>query len=56
MIYTSNYIICYLSRFFKLQLGDFIFTGTPAGVVPVKKGDVLKGSIEGRELLSCEIK
>jgi 2-keto-4-pentenoate hydratase/2-oxohepta-3-ene-1,7-dioic acid hydratase in catechol pathway len=56
MIYTFNDIICYVSRFFKLQLGDFIFTGTPAGVGPVKKGDVLKGSIEGRELLSCEIK
>ena len=56
MIYTFNDIICYVSRFFKLQLGDFIFTGTPAGVGPVKRGDVLKGSIEGRELLSCEIK
>lgn len=56
MIYTFNHIICYVSKFFKLQLGDFIFTGTPAGVGPVQRGDVLKGSIEGREVLSCEIK
>lgn len=56
MIYTFNDIICYVSKFFKLQLGDFIFTGTPAGVGPVQRGDVIKGSIEGKELLSCEIK
>lgn len=56
MIYTFNDIICYVSRFFKLQLGDYIFTGTPAGVGPVSRGDVLKGRIEGQELLRCEIK
>lgn len=56
MIYSFNDIICYASKFFKLQLGDYIFTGTPAGVGPVKKGDILIGSIEGRQLLTCEIK
>ena len=56
MIYSFNDIICYASKFFKLQLGDYIFTGTPAGVGPVKKGDILVGSIEGKQLLTCEIK
>ncbi len=56
MIYSFNDIICYASKFFRLQLGDYIFTGTPAGVGPVKKGDVLIGSIEGKKILSCEIK
>ena len=56
MIYNFSTIISYVSKFFKLQLGDYIFTGTPAGVGPVKKGDILKGSIEGKELLRCEIK
>ena len=56
MIYNFATIISYVSKFFKLQLGDYIFTGTPAGVGPVKKGDILKGSIEGKELLRCEIK
>ena len=56
MIYSFNDIICYASKFFRLQLGDYIFTGTPSGVGPVKRGDLLIGSIEGRQLLSCEIK
>ena len=56
MIYTFNDIICYASKFFRLQLGDYIYTGTPAGVGPVKRGDILVGSIEGQKLLSCEIK
>jgi fumarylpyruvate hydrolase len=30
-----------------LKQGDLIFTGTPAGVGPVKKGDRLHGTIEG---------
>jgi len=56
MIYSFNDIICYASKFFKLQLGDYIFTGTPSGVGPVHKGDILIGSIEGRQMLTCEIK
>ena len=56
MIYSFNDIICYASKFFRLQVGDYIYTGTPSGVGPVKKGDVLVGSIEGRQLLRCEIK
>jgi acylpyruvate hydrolase len=56
MIYSFDTIICYVSKFFKLQTGDYIFTGTPAGVGPVKRGDILTGTIEGKELLRCEIK
>jgi len=56
MIYSFNDIICYASRFFKLQVGDYIYTGTPSGVGPVKKGDILVGSIEGNKMLQCEIK
>jgi len=56
MIYSFDTVICYISKFFKIQEGDYIFTGTPAGVGPVKKGDILTGSIEGKELLKCEIK
>ncbi len=56
MIYSFTDIICYASKFFKLQLGDYIYTGTPAGVGPVHRGDILVGSIEGMKMLSCEIK
>lgn len=60
LIFDFNYLIVYLSKFFKLQMGDLIFTGTPAGVGPVKKGDVLRGDFiksKGEEsLLHCEIR
>lgn len=55
MIFSYEDIIVYLSKFFTLTVGDIIFTGTPAGVGQVVKGDVLEGYIDGRKLLSCEI-
>ena len=39
-----------------LRMGDYIFTGTPSGVGPVKRGDVLRASLEGEELLNFDIK
>ena len=56
LIFDFEYIICYVSQFFKLHVGDLIYTGTPAGVGPVKIGDKLEGSIEGKEMLNCLIK
>lgn len=60
MIFSFEDIIVYLSRFFKLQMGDLIFTGTPAGVGPVQIGDKLDGYLytqtEVMHLLSCEVK
>lgn len=35
-----------LSRYFTLQSGDLIFTGSPEGVGAVKRGDLLEGGIE----------
>ena len=40
-------MISYLSGLFTLQPGDLIFTGTPSGVGPVVKGDVLVGGVDG---------
>ena len=56
MIFSFNEIIAYVSRFFSLKMGDLIFTGTPAGVGPVKIGDRLEASIEGQSLLDFQIK
>ena len=56
MIFPFDILISHISRYFTLQTGDVVFTGTPAGVGPVQIGDVLTGYLEGRRLLDCEIK
>ncbi len=56
LIFDFNYLICYISQYFKLQQGDMVYTGTPAGVGPLEIGDQLEGYIEDQHLLSCEIK
>jgi 2-keto-4-pentenoate hydratase/2-oxohepta-3-ene-1,7-dioic acid hydratase in catechol pathway len=56
MLFSFDYIISYLSRFFTLRTGDLIFTGTPKGVGPVKVGNKLSAYIENEKLLEFEIK
>lgn len=56
MIYSFDYLISYVSRYFTLKTGDLIFTGTPAGVGPVSVGDRLIGKIEKKIMLDFEIK
>ncbi len=56
MLFSFDYIISYLSRFFTLRTGDLIFTGTPKGVGPVKVGNVLTAFVENEKLLEFEIK
>ena len=51
MLWDVAHIIAELSTLYELKPGDLIFTGTPAGVGPVKPGDRLEGGIEGLELL-----
>jgi fumarylpyruvate hydrolase len=47
MIWKVPEMISYLSGLFVLQPGDLIFSGTPSGVGPVKRGDHLHGHIDG---------
>lgn len=56
MIFSFEYIVSYLSRFFTLRTGDLIFTGTPSGVGPVQVGDTLAAYIENEKLLEFDIK
>jgi acylpyruvate hydrolase len=56
MLFSFNMMISYLSKFFTLKKGDLIFTGTPAGVGPVKIGDRLEGFIEDKKMLDFEVK
>ena len=47
LIWSVPEIIAYLSGLFTLAPGDLIYTGTPAGVGPVERGDNLRGGIDG---------
>lgn len=47
LIWKVQEIVADLSSAYHLQPGDVVYTGTPAGVGPVKPGDVLHGEIEG---------
>lgn len=47
MIWSVPEIIAHLSTFVRLEPGDLIFTGTPAGVGPILPGDRVAGAIEG---------
>lgn len=60
MIFSFTDIICFVSKYIKLQIGDLIFTGTPAGVGPIKIGDEISASIMTKdgalEVLQCPIR
>ncbi len=56
MIFSVNEIIEYVSQFITINIGDLIFTGTPAGVGPVNVYDKLDAYIEGDHLLHVDIR
>jgi len=47
MIWNLAEVVSHLSRAWQLAPGDLIYTGTPAGVGAVQRGDVLEGGITG---------
>ena len=56
MIFSIDKVIENISNYFSLNIGDLIFTGTPAGVGECVVGDVLEGFIDKQNLFSVEIK
>jgi fumarylpyruvate hydrolase len=55
MVWDVPNVLAFLSKLYRLEPGDLIFTGTPAGVGAVVPGDRLEGHIEGLTPLSIEI-
>ena len=55
MIWTVPEMIALLSRLFLLKPGDLIFTGTPAGVAALQRGDRVTGGVEGVDEIAIVI-
>ena len=56
MLHSIDQIIAYASRFYTLKIGDLIYTGTPAGVGPVKINDHLQGFIGDKKVLDFYVR
>jgi fumarylpyruvate hydrolase len=56
LMWNVNETIEQLSAAWKLQPGDLIFTGTPAGVGAVQRGDVMEGAIAGLGTLRVKVR
>ncbi|MQB20953.1 FAA hydrolase family protein [Agrobacterium tumefaciens] len=55
MIWKTAEIIAELSKVFTLAAGDVIMTGTPAGVGPVVKGDIMECGVDGVGTLTVKV-
>jgi fumarylpyruvate hydrolase len=55
LIWPTAETIAHLSTLFELRAGDLVFTGTPEGVGPVVRGDLMTGSIEGLGELNVRV-
>lgn len=55
LIWSVAESVAYLSKFFKLEPGDLIYTGTPEGVGPVKVGDTINVGVERLGELTVKI-
>lgn len=56
MLFSVDEIICYVSQFMTLKIGDLIYTGTPVGVGPVSVGNHLQGYLEDKKLLDFYVR
>jgi 2-keto-4-pentenoate hydratase/2-oxohepta-3-ene-1,7-dioic acid hydratase in catechol pathway len=56
MLNNFDSIVAYISTYFSINIGDLIFTGTPAGVGECVVGDELEAFIEDESMLAVEIK
>ncbi len=56
MMFSFDQIIAHISSYFSLNIGDLVFTGTPAGVGECVVGDILEGFLEKEKMFELEIK
>jgi 2-keto-4-pentenoate hydratase/2-oxohepta-3-ene-1,7-dioic acid hydratase in catechol pathway len=56
MLFSFDALISNISNYFSLNIGDLIFTGTPAGVGECVVGDILEAYFEKDNLLTVEVK
>ena len=55
MLFSFKEIVMHISKYFTLNIGDLIYTGTPAGVGECSTGDLLEGFYQEEKLFSLEI-
>ncbi len=55
MIFSPAQLVEYISSVIMLEEGDLIFTGTPAGVSKVNRGDKLNAELSGIAKLECTV-
>jgi len=55
-LFSFNTLLTHISKYFSLNIGDLVFTGTPPGVGEVVPGDVLEGVLEGESVLNLTVK
>ncbi|MEO8769838.1 MAG: fumarylacetoacetate hydrolase family protein [Ferruginibacter sp.] len=56
MIFSFDNLIANISNYFSLNIGDLVFTGTPAGVGECVVGDELEAFFDGKSLLKIDVK
>jgi fumarylpyruvate hydrolase len=55
LIWSVAETVAYLSKYFQLEPGDLIYTGTPEGVGPVVAGDLMEGGVDGLGTLNVRV-
>ena len=55
MIWSVEEVLVEAGKLWKLESGDLVFTGTPEGVGPIARGDLVEGSVEGVGSLSFRV-
>ena len=56
MLFSVDQLISHVSKYFTLKTGDLLFTGTPAGVGPVQREDLLELYLEGKRIFYFNVK